>query len=414
MKYGLIGEKLSHSFSKEIHEMLADYTYELCELTREELYPFFTKRDFCAINVTIPYKKEVIPFLDEISEEAMALEAVNVIINKNGRLCGYNTDYLGLKEQILHASYDMRGKKVLVLGTGGASRTAALVARDLGAKAVLLVSREKKSNTLTYREARQYHSDADVIINGTPVGMYPDIYSSPIDIDDFSNLSAVFDVVYNPLRTTLTLEAQKRGVLSECGLYMLVSQAVHAVELFTGSKLDTKKAEEIYDHVYNSKQNVVLIGMPSCGKTTVGSILAQELKREMVDIDDEIVKELDCSIADYFRDHPEKEFRDVETKITKEISKRNGIIISTGGGCILRQENVDALRANGRLYFIDRSLKNLVPTDSRPLASSRSNIEALYQARYEVYKKTSDIRVDGDLSPKEEANLIIEEFYKLK
>lgn len=414
MKYGLIGEKLSHSFSKEIHESLADYTYDLCEIARDDLANFLAKRDFCAVNVTIPYKKEVIPFLDFVSDVAYELQAVNVIVNRDGKLYGYNTDYLGMKDQILHTGYDMQGKKVLVLGTGGTSRTSFLVAKHLGAKEVLLVSRNKGDNSITYKEAYENHLDADVIINGTPVGMYPNIHETPIDISKFAHLSAVFDAIYNPLNTYLVNNAQNKGLVAEGGLYMLVSQAVHAIEIFIDTKSDNQSIQKVYENTYKSKQNIVLIGMPSSGKTTVGALLSKQLNREFIDIDDELVKRLGCPIAEYFKSHSEKEFRDIETEITKEISKRNGIIIATGGGCILREENVNALRLNGRLYFLDRSLENLTPTDSRPLASKKSDIEALFRARYHIYESVCDAKIDGNLSPDEEANLIIEEFYITK
>lgn len=414
MQYGLIGEKLSHSFSKEIHEQLTDYSYELCEIARDDLASFMQRREFCAINVTMPYKKEVIPFIDKISDVANELQAVNVIVNKNGKLYGFNTDYIGLKEQILRTGYDMHNKKVLVLGTGGASRTSALVVKHLGAKEVLLVSREKHENSITYNEAYSLHTDADVIINGTPVGMYPNFDNTPIDINKFPNLSAVFDAVYNPLRTKIVHEAKKRGLIAESGLYMLVSQAINAIELFIGTKIDPQKTDKVYNKTFKSKENIVLIGMPSSGKTTVGTILAKSLGREMIDLDNEIEKRLGATIAEFFKEHTEKEFRDIETEVTKNISKRNGIIIATGGGCILREENISALKLNGRLYFIDRSLENLIPTDSRPLATKKSDIEALYYARYDIYTSVCDARIDGNLSPEEEVNLIIEEFYITK
>lgn len=414
MKYGLIGEKLSHSFSKEIHEQLADYSYELCEIARDDLASFMQNRDFCAINVTMPYKKDVIPFLDEISNEAKELQAVNVIVNKDGRLCGFNTDYIGMKEQILRTGYDMQAKKVLVLGTGGASRVSALVAKHLLAKDVLLVSRKKSDNTITYDEAYSLHSDVDVIINGTPVGMYPNCENTPIDISKFSKLSAFFDAVYNPLRTVAVLEAKKRGLVAEGGLYMLVSQAVSAVELFIDTKIDKSKTEDVYYNIGKSKENVVLIGMPSSGKTTVGAILAKSMDKKLIDLDDEIEKRIGSTIAEFFKSHTEKEFRDIESEVTKNISKQNGIVIATGGGCILREENVNALKSNGRLYFIDRSLENLIPTDSRPLATKRSDIEALYNARYNIYSSVCDVKIDGNLSPETEANLIKEEFYITK
>ena len=322
MQYGLIGEKLSHSFSKEIHESLASYTYELCEIARENLADFLKKREFCAINVTMPYKKEVIPFLDAVSSVANELQAVNCIVNKNGKLYGYNTDYFGMRDLILRSRIDISGKKVLILGTGGTSRTSTLVCKDLGATNIIKVSRSEKDGAISYSEAYENHFDADVIINTTPVGMYPNTYNSPINLDKFTNLCAVFDAVYNPICTQLVLSARSKNIHAEGGLYMLVSQAVHAVELFINTKFDEGKTEEIYNKIFKEKENIVLIGMPSSGKTTVGKILADNLGREIIDLDDEIVKFIGCEIAEFFKTHSEKDFRDIETQITKEISKK--------------------------------------------------------------------------------------------
>ena len=412
MQYGLIGEKLSHSFSKEIHESIANYKYELCEIARDDLANFLQKHEFSAINVTMPYKKEVIPYLDDISKSAKELQAVNVIVNKNGRLYGYNTDYFGMRDTILRSSINISGKKVLILGTGGTSRTSSLVCKDLGAGEIILVSRDEKEGALTYNEAYSKHTDAEIIINATPVGMYPNSYTSPLDLSKFSKLEAVFDAVYNPIRTQLVLEAQKRNIYAEGGLYMLVSQAVHAIELFIDTKIEENKTDEVYNKILKQKENIVLIGMPSSGKTTVGKIIADDLSREFYDLDDEIEKHIGCTIAEFFKNHNEKEFRDIETEITKEISKKNGIIISTGGGCVLRKENVDALKSNGRLYFLDRDLENLTPTDSRPLATKKEAIKKLYDARYNVYLNTCDIQINGNLTPQDEALLIREEFLK--
>ena len=412
MQYGLIGEKLSHSFSKEIHEDIADYVYELCEIPRSDLALFLQKREFSAINVTIPYKKEVLPYLDEISDAANKLQAVNCIINCNGKLCGYNTDYFGMRDTILRSGVDVSGKKVLILGTGGTSRTSALVCKNLGADEILFVSRNKKDGAITYNESYACHADAEIIINATPVGMYPDSYDSPIDLSKFSNLLAVFDAVYNPIRTKLVLDAKEKNILADGGLYMLVSQAVHAIELFTKTEIEENKIDEIYNQILKQKENIVLIGMPSSGKTTVGTILADSLCREVIDLDDEIEKRIGCTIAEFFKSHTEKEFRDVETEITKEISKKNGVIIATGGGCILRKENVDALKSNGRLYFLDRDLESLTPTDSRPLATKKEAIKKLYNERYHIYINVSDVRIDANLTPNEEAEIIREEFFK--
>ena len=228
----------------------------------------------------------------------------------------------------------------------------------------------------------------------------------------FSNLLAVFDAVYNPIRTKLVLDAKEKNILADGGLYMLVSQAVHAIELFTKTEIEENKIDEIYNQILKQKENIVLIGMPSSGKTTVGAILADSLCREVIDLDDEIEKRIGCTIAEFFKSHTEKEFRDVETEITKEISKKNGVIIATGGGCILRKENVDALKSNGRLYFLDRDLESLTPTDSRPLATKKEAIKKLYNERYHIYINVSDVRIDANLTPNEEAEIIREEFFK--
>lgn len=412
MRYGLIGERLSHSFSKEIHEAIADYQYELCEIAPSELEEFFKKREFCAINVTMPYKKEVIPFLDFISPVASELQAVNTVVNRHGKLCGYNTDYFGMRGLLSRSKIDIQGKKVLILGTGGTARTSALAAKDLGATEIYIVSRAQKDGAITYEEAISLHRDAQIIINTTPVGMYPKSYDIPLDLEEFDHLLGVFDAVYNPLHTPLTLEAKNRGIYSEGGLYMLVIQAVRAVELFLDAEIETAKCDEVFKKILKEKENIVLIGMPSSGKTTVGNILAQRLERELYDLDDEIEKHIGCSISDYFESHTENEFRDVESVITKEISMKTGVIIATGGGCILRTSNINALRSNGRLYFIDRDLNRLIPTHSRPLARGRNDIEKLYRLRYHLYQSFSDAQIDGDLEPDAVADLIGEEFYK--
>lgn len=410
MQYGLIGEKLSHSFSKEIHESLAPYTYELCEIPREELALFLQKREFSAVNVTIPYKKEVIQHLDEISDAANELQAVNCIVKRDNKLCGYNTDYFGMRDLILRSKINVSNKKVLVLGTGGTARTSFLVCKDLGATDILFVSRSKKDGVITYEDAYTSHSDAKIIINATPVGMYPNSYASPLDLSKFTKLEAVFDAVYNPIRTSLILDAQKRGIYAEGGLYMLVSQAVHAIELFLDTTIDKNKIDKLYNKILKQKENIVLIGMPSSGKTTVGKILANNMSRELYDLDDEIEKHIGCTIAEYFKNHTEKDFRDIETQITKKISQKNGAIIATGGGCILREENADSLRSTGRIYFLDRDLENLTPTDSRPLATKKEAIQKLYEARYQLYIDASDKQIDGNLTPESEANLIEKEF----
>lgn len=409
MQYGLIGEKLGYSFSKEIHESFAPYTYEPFEIKREELPLFLQNRDFCALNVTIPYKKEVIPFLDEISEQAKELQSVNTVVNKNGRLFGYNTDYFGLKDTVLRSKIDLKGKKILILGTGATARTAHLVCRNLGARDILLVSRSIKDGAVSYAEAQTIHNDADVIINATPVGTLG-TGGSPISLDSFSRLIAVFDAVYNPLRTPLVLDARARGIYAEGGLYMLVSQAVRASALFLGEDADTDKIEKIYKNILKSKENIVLVGMPGAGKTTVGEMLANELSRPLISLDDEAENRLGTTIAECFDAQGEQAFRNIEAELTRELSEKSGVIISTGGGTVLREDNVRALKSNGRLYFIDRSPSKLVPTESRPLARTRIDLERLYKSRYHIYCGVSDVTVNGDCTPENVCSQIREDF----
>ena len=410
MKYGVIGEKLGHSFSKEIHAHLADYEYEIREIPREDLKDFFKAREFCAINVTIPYKKDVIPHLDHISEIAQKLDSVNTIVNRGGKLYGYNTDYYGLKMLILRNNVDANGKKVLVLGTGGTSRTAALVAKDLGAREIYLVSRNAKDGAIDYAEAEENHSDADIIINATPCGMYPNNYASPLDLGKFPRVSAVIDAIFNPLKSDLVLDAKKRGIVGDGGLFMLVAQAVYAVEFFLDTKIPKEKIESVFNKIYKSKENIVLIGMPCSGKSTVGKIVAEACGREFFDLDAEIEKKIGMSISDYFAKNGEEAFRDLETEVLKDVAKKTGIVISTGGGAILKEETVSALRANGRIYFLDRSLEHLFPTDDRPLSRSKSDLIALFEKRYPIYMSAKDVRIDGNGTPNEVSELIRKEF----
>lgn len=272
-KYGCIGKKLTHSFSKEIHSMLADYVYELIELDENEIEEFFSEKEFNAINVTIPYKQTVIPYLDSISDVAKRIGAVNTIVNKDGKLCGYNTDYYGMKALVVKAGIDLSNKKVLILGTGGTSRTARVLTEDMGAAEILTVSRSKRENYITYDEAVKEHSDAGVIINTTPSGMFPDCDSQPIDISVFNKLEGVVDAVYNPLRTNLVLDAKAKGIKAEGGLYMLVMQAAVAVEKFLGAEISETVSDNVFASVFASKENIVLTGMPGSGKSTVGRLL---------------------------------------------------------------------------------------------------------------------------------------------
>ncbi len=398
MQYGLIGKKLGHSFSKEIHEQIENYTYTLKELTQEELDAFMQSKAFKAINVTIPYKETVIPYLDHLSNRAAKIGAVNTIVNHDGKLYGYNTDCLGLKALIDKACIDLKNKKVVVLGTGGTQKTAVAVAQEAGAEKVICVSRCEKEGAVTYDKMYESYSDSDIIINTTPCGMYPDCNSSPVDIDRFPNLVGVVDVIYNPLRTRLVSDALKRGIKATGGLYMLVSQAVFAAEKFTGKTYEHSVIDNIYRDINAEKENIVLIGMPASGKSTVGKQLAKITGREFIDTDEMIVNLANMPITDIFTKHGEEVFRDMESRCVDEVSKKNGCVIATGGGVILRRSNVDALYQNGRLYFLDRLLDELVPTQDRPLASDVEAIKKRYEERYPIYTAVADqiIKIDDN------------------
>lgn len=430
MQYGLIGEHLPHSFSGIIHGLIAEYeglrageyVYELKELAPGDIHDFFKAKAFRGINVTIPYKETVIPYLDETDEAAKEIGAVNTIVNRNDILYGYNTDYFGLRELILHADIDLGGKKVLILGTGGTSKTARSVCRSLDAGSIYVVSRNPASckaaddniSYISYDEAYESHADAQIIINTTPAGMYPAPGVSPIDISAFNELSGVVDVIYNPLRTKLILDAARRGIKCAGGLKMLITQAVYAYNLFIDAKksrnTDNSKAliDRIYKRLYDSKRNIVLTGMPGCGKSTIARYLADKLKMDMVDTDELIIKREGRQISDIFDLKGEGYFRDIESEVIKEVSMQNGIIISTGGGAVLREANVDALKSNGLVIFIDRPVEDIIPTDDRPLSKDADMLRKRYDERYNTYCTTSDEHIINDGTVLEAAERIID------
>lgn len=400
MKYGLIGKPLGHSFSREIHALIADYDYRLFEIDEDELPCFFQERDFSGINVTIPYKQAVIPFMDEISDEAKKIGAVNTIVKKEGKLFGFNTDFFGMRALIKSTGLDLENKTVLILGTGGTSKTAVEVSKSLGAKKIVKVSRKKSSDTATYDEAYEKYSGADVIINTTPVGMFPNADKTPVDIKKFKNLQGVIDAVYNPLRTNFVLDAESIGAKGRGGLYMLVAQAVYASALFLDKTADESVIDKTYARILKEKRNIVLCGMPSSGKTTVGKEIAKVFGKKFIDTDDVVVEKRKESISDIFEKYGEGEFRKEERLAIEELSKENGLVIATGGGAVLDENNVRALRRNGVILFLDRSLENLVATADRPLSKDKEKLKNLFEKRYDVYKSCADavIPADGEIA----------------
>ena len=403
MIYGLIGEHLGHSFSAEIHARLGEEPYELRELPPEQVGEFLRKGDFRGINVTIPYKQAVMPYLDEISGTARAIGAVNTIVRRQGKLYGDNTDAAGLTLLLRQTGADLRGKKVLILGTGGTSRTALYTARMLGASAVIRVSRTAREDAVTYEQAASEHRDAQILINTTPCGMYPRGGECPLDPADYPGLEAVADVIYNPLRTRLVLKARQLGIPAEGGLIMLTAQAVRAAELFREKTYPEGTAERICRELLREKENMVLIGMPGSGKSTLSGALRQRTGRPAADTDELIRERAGKSIPEIFREDGEKAFRDLESAVIAEVSARGGQIIATGGGAVLRQENVTALKQNGRLILLERPAEQLTATPDRPLVDTQEKMERLRREREPVYRAAADCTVRLDGTPEEAA-----------
>lgn len=401
MKCGLLGRKLGHSYSPQIHNLLGDYSYVLFEKEPEELENFLKNGDFSGLNVTIPYKKEVIPYLSELSPTAKKMGCVNTVLRRSdGTLYGHNTDYFGFTSLVRHAGLSVAGKKVLVLGSGGASNTAVAALKDLGASPVV-ISRSGENN---YQNLHR-HTDAAAIVNTTPVGMYPNTGVSPIDLGLFPHLEGVLDVIYNPARTQLLLDAEKLGIPRENGLWMLVAQAKEAAEVFTGEKISDEIIEKIYCELSHQMKNIVLIGMPGCGKTTIGTLLAEKLGCTLADADEKIIALAGKSIPEIFAQDGEPTFRDWETKALTELGKQSGLVIATGGGCVTQKRNYPLLHQNGYLVWLERDWSKL-PTDGRPL-SQANDLGKMYAARKPLYEAFADIRVENTDTPAETVQHIL-------
>lgn len=390
MKCGLLGRRLSHSYSPRIHAHLGSYSYDLFEKESEEVADFLRNGDFSAINVTIPYKKTVMPLCDALTERAIAMGAVNTIIRRpDGSLLGHNTDHFGFSSMVRRSGLDPVGKKVLVLGSGGASVTAVAVLRELGAS-VVVISRTGEDNY----ENLHRHKDAAILCNCTPVGMYPHNGESPVELSLFPHLEGVLDMIYNPARTTLLMQAEQRGLVAENGLWMLVAQAKEAAELFTGTTIPDEKIAEVHAALRQQMENMILIGMPGSGKTTVGRLLAKSCGKQFVDADIEIEKAAGKTIPQIFSENGEEGFRVWETKALAEFGKRSGIVLSTGGGCVTKPENYPLLHQNGTLFCLERQL-DLLPTGGRPL-SQASSPEELYRQRKHLYDRFKDTVIENN------------------
>ena len=402
MKCGLIGKTLKHSYSPQIHFAFGGYTYDLVELKDEvELENFVKNGDYDAYNVTIPYKKSVMKFLDFISPLAIKIGAVNTVVKKDGKLYGYNTDFWGMKYMLTSAGIGLAGKKVMILGSGGTSNTATAVAEDCGASKVVIVSRTGEIN---YQNCYDL-TDTEVIINTTPVGMYPDSYSLPIDIEKFKNLTGVADVIYNPSMTKLTYLSKQKGIPCVNGLPMLVAQAKYARDFFLGISDDDKIIQPVVDDILRQTDNIVLIGMPGSGKSTVGKRLSTLTGKKFIDTDELIVNMANKPIPEIFSSYGEDYFRDLEEKALKTATNERGVIIATGGGVIKRVENRYPLSSNGKVVWIKRDLSSLSTID-RPLSKSATELEKLYAERKDLYRQCADVTVVNDKSVDEIAKEI--------
>lgn len=406
--YGLLGEHLPHSFSPQIHSALGNKDYTLFEVAPENLDAFMKEHNFKGINVTIPYKKAVIPYLDVISPEAQKIGAINTVKVKDGKLYGDNTDYFGFKYMVEKSGITIHNKKALVLGSGGASLTVQAVLRDMGASEIVVLSRNGDNN---YVNMYIKHTDAQIIVNTTPVGMYPDNLNTLVDLDRFNNLSGVLDVVYNPLKTRLILDAEQRNIPSSAGLSMLVAQAKKAHEIFFDTIVENDVCEQIERSLILQMCNIVLIGMAGCGKSTIGKVLAEKLGKQLVDTDEMIVNTENKPIPEIFAESGEDYFRWCENLAVNIAGREKSQIIATGGGVIVRPENYNALKQNGIIVFINRDA-DLLPTNGRPL-SQMHGVKALYEKRMPIYRQFADIEVDGNGTVEKVANRIVKEIVSL-
>ncbi|MBQ3192095.1 MAG: shikimate kinase [Oscillospiraceae bacterium] len=401
MKSGLLGRKLGHSYSPQIHALMGSYSYDLFEKEPEDVGAFVLQGDYTGINVTIPYKKDVIPYLAELSPQARKMGSVNTIVRRpDGSLFGHNTDYFGFTSMVLRSGIRVAGKKVLVLGSGGTSNTAVKALEDLGAR-VIIISRSGENN---YQNLH-LHADAAVIVNTTPVGMYPKTGVSPVKLEDFPGLEGVLDVIYNPARTQLLLEAEKLGLPRENGLWMLVAQAKEAAEYFGGTPLDDGVIASVHRKLSAQMQNIILIGMPGCGKSTIASLLARALGRTAVDADEKIEELAGKTIPEIFAQDGEEVFRDYETRVLSELGKQSSLIIATGGGCVTKDRNYPHLHQNGTIFWLRREL-DVLPTEGRPL-SQANRLTDMYRIRKPLYARFADCTIDNNGTPEQTVAAIL-------
>lgn len=393
MKCGLLGRKLGHSYSPQIHRFLGDYSYDLFEREPEELDAFFADPPFDAMNVTIPYKETVMKYCSEISDSAKKIGSVNTIVRKNGKYYGDNTDYYGFEFILDSVCKDVKGKKVLIVGNGGVAKTAIAVISDRGGVPVVISHKEN-----TPENMKKHHLDTDIIVNTTPVGMYPKNLESPIVLENYKNVQAVVDVVYNPSKTQILLDAERLGIPCVNGLYMLVAQAEKASAIFKGETTWESRTASIVSELELEMKNIVLVGMPGCGKSTVGRKISEKLGRTFKDADDEVLAFSGKTPAEIITNQGETAFRKVETEVLKELCKQSATVVSTGGGCVTIDENFDVIRQNSVVVWVKRPL-DMLATNGRPLSKSPEELERMYGIRAPKYKKISNVVVEniGDI-----------------
>ncbi len=404
MQCGLLGKKLGHSYSPAIHNMLASYDYALFEKQEDEIAAFLREESWSGLNVTIPYKRAVVPFMDCVSETVKKTGSINTIVRwENGELYGENTDVFGFLALVRHAGVDVAGRKALILGSGGASASARVALESLGAQTVI-ISRTGENNY----ENLEMHADARLVVNTTPVGMYPETGKAPLDLRRLPQLEGVLDIIYNPARTALLLQAEQLGLAYANGLYMLVAQAKRSAELFSGKQIADSEISRITRELAVSMQNIVLIGMPGCGKSTIAEALGKRTGREVVDSDAEIFRKTGLKPSQIILEQGEAAFRDLECEVLAELGKKHRRIISTGGGSVLREENYNFLHQNGVIVWIKRPLSCLSLED-RPL-SQNCDLQALYDTREPRYRRFADLAIENCRSIDDAADEILRLF----
>ncbi len=407
MDYGLIGERLGHSYSPQIHRVFGDYDYRLYPMAPEQLRETLIRRDFMGLNVTIPYKKDVLPFCDQVSDTVRQVGSANTLYFRDGKLCAENTDLAGMLFMLDRAGISLTGRKAVILGSGGTSLTAQAACRVRKAAACIVVSR---SGPVTYEDLYEKHTDAEIILNATPVGMYPNNLVSPVDISRFPKLCGVADVIYNPAKTALLLDAEKAGVPCIDGLWMLAAQAWHAAKLFLNREIPEEKVAEAYGAVRRECLNLALVGMPGSGKSTLGRLAASALQKKFIDLDEEIARRYG-PIPEIFQTQGEAAFRDKESETVRAWGKESGCVLAAGGGAVLRMENMKALRQNAVIVWVRRALADL-STEGRPLSTGPEALKRMEEARAPLYRACADFEVCNDGAPEETLQQIVEGFYE--